>query len=87
VKPRGRDAELCVRSVSPDSTKTAATNEHRSSGASNWAERPCASDEGRCASVGGRAEECRSDQRNGSLREVTTRLASRCAGHDERLSI
>jgi hypothetical protein len=30
-------------------------------------QRPCASGEGRCASVGGRAEECRSDQRNGAL--------------------
>jgi hypothetical protein len=90
VKPVGDVLSLAPQSVSPDPTKTAATNEHRS-------ERSEQSDRApvrerlmpRCASVGGRAEECRSDQRNGGRASETklTRLASRCAGRDERLSI
>jgi hypothetical protein len=41
----------------------------------------------RCASVGGRAEECRSDERNGWASGTSlTSSRSRCARRDERLS-
>jgi len=66
VNPTCGRRDSATQRVSPDPTKTAATNEHRSerSEQSNTAPVRRAPDS-RCASVGGRAEECRSGTRNG----------------------